>query len=374
MILRRCHMVWVAAVFACWVNAAPSYHTPCLERLAGLTGLVLPDSLGAGVDVDSTWHYRGKVLRVRTNRFGDVSHIGYKLFDTRWATTYEFRPVLDFVERYALEEDVLSPDDKAEFTSRKAVTFLQGNATMLKSLTPQTPVRIQEKERRGYQLEWGEGEGKVCLMVLADCQTILGVNLIELEMMLERDLLRTSAALVGDSLPVAWHNCPVSLADQVAVADGGTFLSDLICSRLYLRKDGQGEWHLLWDENRPRQTLTNLLLTGFAPWPVPLKLTLDKYGYVKKELSVTLQQFVSYCENEGCRLYLGIKESGENRLSVTLFAVHTGLAYCHTLSMSVPVGWLQGKGDLTGMLYAFTPLQNITEKFFITNPIDKKHE
>ena len=158
----------------------------------------------------------------------------------------------------------------------------------------------------------------------------------------------------------------------MAVADGGTFLSDLIRSRLYLCKDGQGKWHLLWDENQPRQTLNNLLLTGFAPWPVPLKLTMDKYGYVKKELSVTLQQFVRYCVNEGCRLYVGIKESGETGFGFTLFAVHTGLAYCHTLSISVPVGWLQGKGDLTGMLYAFTPLQNITEKFFITNPIEQK--
>lgn len=370
--LRRCLLVGVVVAFACGAMATPAYHTSCLERLARAIGLALPDTLSPGVDNDSTWSFRGRTLRIRTNSFGDVSHIGYKLFDTRWAATSTERPVLDFVERYALEEDVLPPEDKAEFTSRKAVSFLQGNATMLKSLTPETPVQIQAQERRAYQLAWGEGDGKVCLVVQADCQTIWGVNLLEQEAILERDLLRTSADLMGDSLPAAWHGCPVSQADTMAVADAGTFLSEMIRSRVFLRKDGQGMWRLLWDEAWPRQTLNNLLLTGCAPWPVPLKLTLDKYGHAKEVMDLTLQQWVRYCENEGCRLYVGVKESKESGQEVTLFAVHLGLAYCHTLSLSVSDGWIQGEATLVGTLYAFTPLQNITEKFFITNSIDPK--
>ena len=372
MSLRHCLLVVAVVAFACRAMAAPAYHTSCQERLARAIGLALPDTLGPGVDNDSTWNFRGRTLRIRTNNFGDVSHIGYKLFDTRWAATSAERPVLDFVERYALEEDVLLPEDKAEFTSRKAVAFRQGNATMLKSLTPETPVQIQAQERRAYQLDWGEGDGKVCLVIQADCQTIWGVNLLEQEAILKRDLLRTSAALMGDSLPEAWRGCPVSQADTLAVADAGTFLSDLIRSRVFLCKDGQGMWRLLWNEALPRQTLNNLLLTGCAPWPVPLKLTWDKYGYAKEKMDLTLQQWVRYCENEGCRLYVGVKESKETGQEVTLFAVHFGLAYCHTLSLSVQDGWLRGKASLAGTLYAFTPLQNIAEKFFITNSIDSK--
>ena len=372
MSLRPCLLVVAVVAFACRAMAAPAYHTSCQERLARAIGLALPDTLGPGVDNDSTWNFRGRTLRIRTNNFGDVSHIGYKLFDTRWAATSAERPVLDFVERYALEEDVLLPEDKAEFTSRKAVAFRQGNATMLKSLTPETPVQIQAQERRAYQLDWGEGDGKVCLVIQADCQTIWGVNLLEQEAILKRDLLRTSAALMGDSLPEAWRGCPVSQADTLAVADAGTFLSDLIRSRVFLCKDGQGMWRLLWNEALPRQTLNNLLLTGCAPWPVPLKLTWDKYGYAKEKMDLTLQQWVRYCENEGCRLYVGVKESKETGQEVTLFAVHFGLAYCHTLSLSVQDGWLRGKASLAGTLYAFTPLQNIAEKFFITNSLDSK--
>lgn len=371
MIRRRCYMIWMVAAFACWVNAAPLYYTPCLERLARLVGLALPDTLGPDVDNDSTWSFRGRTLRVRTNAYGDVSHIGYKLFDTSWASTFEVRPVLDFVERYALEEDVVAQSDKAEFTSRKAVTFLEGNAMLLKQLTPETPIRINQKERRAYHLEWGQGAGKVSLLVAADCQSVLGVNLIELEEMLERDLCRASSALRGDSLPAAWRNCPVSWADSLAVADGGVFLNDMIRSRVYLHTDEQGDCRVLLDERYPRQTLNNILLTACTFRPLPLKLTIDKYGYTRKVLDVTLQQFVRYCESERCRLYLGIKECTETGLAVTLFAVNIGLAYCHTLSLYVPAGWLQGKGVLAGTLYAFTPLQNVTERFFNHNPINQ---
>ena len=55
-------------------------------------------------------------------------------------------------------------------------------------------------------------------------------------------------------------------------------------------------------------------------------------------------------------------------MSATLFAVNTKLAYCHTLSLIVPYSVLQGNSIMAGTLYAFTPLQNVTENFFMNNP------
>ncbi len=366
----RCHLACLWAALALAVNAAPAYQVPSLERLARSIGLNLPDRLEPDADYDAAWSYRGRALRVRTNAYGDVSHIGYKLFDSAWAAAHDARPVLDFIERYALEEDVLKPEDKAEATSRKDITFLKGNATLLKTLTPETPFTLNEQERRAFLVEWGTGSGQVSLRISADCQTLLGANLIELEEMLERDLLRTASALPADTVPGAWRACPVSTADNVAMADGGTFLSDLIRARLYLHPDDTrpGGYRVLTDPALPSQALNNLLLTGCARQMVSLRLTLDKYGSIRKPLSVTLPQFVRYCNLAGCRLYLGIKERTDTGVSATLFAVNTKLAYCHTLSLIVPYSVLQGNSTVVGTLYAFTPLQNVTEDFFITNP------
>ena len=335
----RCHMVWLWVVFTLAVNATPTYQVPNLERLAHSIGLNLPDKLEPDADYDATWSYRGRSLRVRTNV-------------------------------RALEEDVLKPEDKAEATSRKDIIFLKGNATMLKTLTPETPFSLNEQERRTYLMEWGKGSGQVSLRISADCQTLLGANLIELEEMLERDLRRTASALPVDTVPETWRSCPVSTADNVAVADGGTFLCDLICARLYLCPDDMcpGGYRVLTDPTHPNQALNNLLLTGCARYMVSLRLTLDKYGGIRKPLSVTLQQFVHYCNTTGCRLYLGIKERTDTGVSATLFAVNTKLAYCHTLSLIVPYSVLQGNSIMAGTLYAFTPLQNVTENFFMNNP------
>lgn len=370
MMLRRCYMALLVAAFALSVGAAPLFHLPGLEKLARHIGLILPDVLGVGVDNDSTWNYRGRALRIRTNAYGDVSHIGYKLFDSSWAATYEARSLLDFVERYALEEDALLDSDKTEAASRKAITFKVGNASLLKTLTPTTPFRIDEQERRGYLVEWGAGKDKVSLLVDADCQTLLGANLLELEEMLERNVSRTSSELPSDLLPEYWNDCTMSTSESMTVADAGTFLSDLIRARLYLRPDevSRGNYRLLMDDAYPWQSLNNFLLTGYAHQTVPLQLTLDKYGNVKKNLTLTLQQFIRYCILEGCKLYLGVKERTADELLATLFAVNTKLAYCHTLSLRVPLEVLHGSGTVTGTLYAFTPLQNVTEKFFITNP------
>lgn len=370
MMLRRCYTALLMAALALSAGAAPSFHASVLKELAHLTGLILPDVLDANIDNDSTWNYHGRALRIRTNAYGDVSHIGYKLFDSSWADTYTARPLLDFLERFALEEDVLPDSKKTESVSRKSITFINGNATLLKTLTPSTSFRIDEQERRNFLVEWGTGKNKVSLMVDADCQTLLGVNLLELEEMLERNLSRTSSELPDNCLPESWRDCDVSISDDLAVADAGIFLSDLIRARLYLRPDeaAEGNYHLLMDDAYPWQSLNNLLLTGYANQTVPMQLTLDKYGNNKKDLTLTLQQFVRYCILEGCKLYLGVKERSKDELSATLFAVNTKLAYCHTVSLRVPLEVLHGNGAVKGTLYAFTPLQNITEKFFITNP------
>ena len=124
----RFHIAWImmtAAAFTFKVDAAPSFYTRCLETLSKALKLNLPDRMEADVDNDSTWHYAGKPLRVRTNAYGDVSHIGYKLFDSQWAVAHDARPLLDFLERYALEQDVRREGvDKAEEASRKRVTFI----------------------------------------------------------------------------------------------------------------------------------------------------------------------------------------------------------------------------------------------------------
>lgn len=367
--IRRFILITVTmAAFALQANAAPSFRTQKLEALAKAIKLNLPEQLGINTDNDSTWNYAGKTLRIRTNSYGDVSHIGYHLFDSRWAARYEAQSLLDYIERYALEQDApKSQTDPAEYASRQRITFIEGKPAMVCLLTPETPVTIQEKERRGYIVEWTSNRQKVSMLVPADYQLFTGANAIELENIFERDICRIPTTLMADVLPDEWANCTLSHSENILIASNGSYLSSQIRSDLYLQK-GAEKNSLIVDSERPLQSVNNILLTGYFNQEIPLELTIDKYGYLKSKLKITLQQFICYCRQEKCKLYIGIKTRTNDQITTTLFALNTQMAYNHTISLDFPLSILRdGTGIIKGTLYAYTPLQNITEKFFISN-------
>ena len=356
--------MWTA--FTINVNAATSFHTRCLENLAKAIKIELPDSIGENTDNDSTWYFAGKQLRVRTNNYGDVSHIGYKLFDSRLIKDYNMQLLLDFIERYALAQDVMNEADKLEATNKEHISFLEGDASLL-NRSPELPITIHEKERRGYVVEWSNGKDKVCMQIPADYQLIIGADAIELENIFERDIQRIEPSLLPDTLPRAWKNSRISSADTLIMASNGSYLTDMIRSDLHLYTLS-GSMRILVDTLKPLQSLSNILLTGYFEQLIPLKLTIDKYGYTKSYLETTLQQFISYCQQEHCKFYLGKKMYTNEMLTATLFAVNHKYAYNHMLSIQFPLSILYGKGGtLKGTLYVYTPLQNVTEKFFIND-------
>lgn len=367
----RFHIAWImmaAAAFTQKVDAAPSFYTRCLETLSKTLKLDLPDCMGENIDNDSTWHFSGKPLRIRTNGYGDVSHIGYKLFDSQWAATHTARPLLDFLERYALEQDVVREGiDKAEEASRKRVVFVEGRASMLRNIDPETNCTISEVERRSYTVNWEKDSFKVCLKVPADYQLFTGADAVELEQMFERDVKRIKSGLTGDSLPEEWLEGRKSYADSLFIVSNGPYLSDQIRSDLYFFRRS-GKWFLVNDAQKPLQSVNNILLTGHFEKDLYLQLTVDKYGYNKSRIEISLQQLLAYFRMENCKLYLGIKDRTADYITATLFAVNMKMAYNHTVSLKFPLKVLEGaEMKVEGTIYVYTPLQNITEKFFINN-------
>ena len=59
------------------------------------------------------------------------------------------------------------------------------------------PCRIWEVARQGFLMGGADGAENVSLPVQADCQTLLGADLVELEEMFEREVGRTSSELPG---------------------------------------------------------------------------------------------------------------------------------------------------------------------------------
>lgn len=372
MIGKRFSAVLLAAACVVAAYASPAFATKRLASIASAAGLNLPFAMVVGTCNDTAWAYKGRSLRVCTNAFGEVSHIGYRMFDRSLLDSCASKAVRLFIERYALELDLRL--DKRDARARMAfdkVVCGQGNVAMLADVTPQTPFTMEEIERRMHRIRWNIGDQTLSLTIPADCQLIMGADAVELEDIFERNLKRMQKTANRDAIDGLLQGKRPSFTGQFII-NGGEYLNKLIRSDLYIVAKN-GENTIMIDSRKPVRSVSNILLTGVFDREIPMRLTVNRYGYKSTQADVTLQQFVNLCREEGCRLYVGIKEHGKESIKATVFALNSSLAYNHVLSVDFPLTLLDGgNGVVKATAYAYIPLQNVTEKFFTQDLEDIK--
>lgn len=387
MLRRIAITLMMVAVCAQMAPAATRYHTQRLADMARAAGLSLPAEAAAEMCDDSTYTFRGRPLRVRTNSFGDISHIGYRLFSPQLMEAYGASPVFNFIERYLLELDLrLDGRTPAARMDIDKVVTTAGDISMLHTMAADAAFTIETITRRMYRLKWTAGARTLSITIPADCQLLSGANAIELEEIFERDLQRI-IPISGDDIINDWKSAKVARSEGLLIVDGGTFMSEMIRGDIYLTEQG-GRRRLVADASKPRQSVANIMLTGCYERTIPLDLTIDRYGYKSSKVAVTVQQFVNYCLTEGCRLYFGVKTNDGERLTGTLFALNEKMACNHVLSIDFPTAILKGSGEaavktnanagktaataVKATAYVYIPLQNVTEKFFQSDQNDKR--
>lgn len=348
--------------------------------MSGALRLILPDSLGANVRMDSVSTHLGKPIYLCTDAYGEVSHIGYQLFAPQLAEAYQNVPLFQFVERYMLELDLRldgkNPDLRMDVDQ---VVLTRGSMSLLRTLTPQSDFsfELEEVRRHFYRLTWTLANGAVVSMVIpADCQLIVGANSPEMELMAERDILR-ALPLDEDIVMSRWADAKGYKEDQMLILDGGTYMSRYIRGDLYFMEQ-DGERNLICNTWQPQQSVSNLMLTGLSKVDLPVAFTMNRYGGNKRDqLSITLSQYISFCLQEGCLLYFGIKQVKDNMVTGALFAYNERFAYTHLLDVTFPLSLL-GNGSeesaeqavsasnesIRCMAWVYIPLKLVDDRLF----------
>lgn len=358
----------IVLAFTSIVNAKTAFYTERLKTIAEVADFHIPDTLGKSVVIDSLCLYKGRPIRIKTNIFGDISHIGYRIFDRNFSdSSGSMVTFYDFIERYFLELDLEIGQKKTnERIFLDKVVCSRGNMGMRHMVTENTGFNVHHVGRRGYKVQWFLDRDTLELIVPADCQLILGANAIELEQIFERDVKR----LVPKPYQWSDEELPI-LNDQHGVIHSGSYLSGEIRSDLYCYRQ-KDSLKLVVDPDYPIESIKNILLTGHFMRDISMALTIDQYGYKKSRAGITLQQYIEYCRMEGCTMYVGIKTQTENRVTATMFALNNELGYNHVLAVDFPVGILAGKPiSIMGIAYVYIPLQNVTEKFFMQETNEK---
>lgn len=353
-------------LLATCLQGANSFYTQRLARMARAL------SLSASLPVD-TLYANGRLLRVSQNVYGDIAHIGYKMFADEAIASPQYAPALTFIERYMLELDLrfdgISPQERMALDQ---VVITKGNLRQLRTINASMPFTIEVLPRRMYKMAWEAKNGSVEITFPADVQLLIGANAVELEEMMRRDVQRIMP-MADQEIIANWEQVNATRSEKYMIVDGGKYLSDEIRGDIYLT-ELHGKRKLVCTPRNVQASIANIMLTGHFERLLPMHLRLDKYGYKSDEMDITLQQFIDYCKNEGCKLYFGVKTRDERVLTGTLFAYNELLAYNHVLSVSVPIDILDGKdAQLTATVYAYIPLQNVTERFFINDLHEEKH-
>lgn len=349
----------IALVVAAASCSAATFRTRRLQQMASAVGL---SDVSMGKGKDTLVAYRGRNIRIKSNAFGDVCHIGYALFSQVDVERLKNEALRDFIERYTLELELSldgrTPEERMEIDK---MVISDGTWQMLRRISSGQLTGVEEINRRMYRLTWSIADKPLRVTIPADCQMILGADAIELENIVERDVNRYP---VDAPIDLRFQDARSSSSDSIRIIEHGHYLNELIRGDVYFKcKDG--DMKVYCDPRNPTRSISNIMLTGQFASPIPMRLNINKYGYKSSVVNTTVQQFVAYCIHEGCTLYFGVKASGDNRLSGTLFARNDALGYNHVLSVDFPISIISGGGDnVEAKLYAYIPLHNVTEKFF----------
>ncbi len=346
------------------VSAMPVYRTQRIARVARELHLVLPESAGVDTRMDSVMSYKGHPIHVCINAFGEVEHVGYRIFSQEVRESFREYPVLDFLERYLLEQD-LNIKDPGFYSRSNLVRCNKGNLSMLLRDLKDVEISVDFVSRRYYWFSCKRGNEVLEVEVPADAQLLLATNSKEQEEIFERELYYVKASATFPDYTNEWKaKVDVENTDPIYVVNEGTYLSKEIRSDLYLTQKG-GVHTLLCDTLQPVKSIANMMLTGASAQDVPVQLTVDKYGNVRTTYTISLSKLISLLKSEGCQPYIGVKGKKDNKLTCTLFLFNEELAYDHVFTLQVPYSVLTGGTDpVTAICYLYVPLQNVTEGFF----------
>lgn len=335
---------------------ATGFSTVRLQAMASLLSLRV-DTLSSGEHTH--FFYKSHPLTVRVNGWGEVEHIGLKLFNTNIKET-KLSKVYDFLERHLLEMNLYKGTDQDIRLKLEHVEFKTGKPETAFLLDGTETFRVTYEIYREYHVEWLKGEKSLLSIRFdMDYQLLSGCDITELEQNYLKEIQRfhvdNTTFVLPDSFPKE---------GDYYIKEGSSFISDLIRNDLYFHRTNN-EWELISGSSTPQKSIANILLTGWENGDYNLTFTLDMYGYKEKQDTVRFIDWHQLCIEEGCTPYFGIKGKTDSIYTGTLFMVNERYGFVHMLSVSFPISTLnESKGYIIGRLLAYIPLHNVTDSFF----------
>lgn len=361
--MKRSHCLLVISFVFISISSwgAKRYTTVRLRAMASLLSLSGLDTLSAGTYTH--FYYKSHPLIVRVNAWDEVEHIGLQLFKKEVKVGTPL-PVYDFLERYLLERNLVKGTGEEIRLGFDNVTCDTGNFANVFRLDGTETFNMTYQPFIGYHVSWSKkGEKLLALTFDADYQLISGCNLIELEKIYLRNMIRFRSDSCSS---FDYEKIPFPTTGSFYIKKGKSFLIEKIRNDLYFQKDEKQDWKLISNPQKPYQSIANLFLAKEMSEGYQLSVTLDMYGYKEAKDTIQLKDWLGLCEKEGCTSYFGMKSKTDSTYTGTVFMVNEACGFIHMLSVIIPIHDIEKQeGFIKGRLFVYIPTQSFRNQLLL---------
>ena len=271
--------------------------------------------------------------------------------------------VYGFLERYLCELDSL--DRAGEPIGQRMrddkVFLLTGSLKDARAITPQHPFSISKTDDKFYQVTWTDTLGQTLLDVAFPMQyeLLLGKPKNEIELDI-REAIKASAPYVPRAVPAEVEGNVAEDGCIVSSPSANYYVESLNTARYYTR-DSQGQTVPTFHAADKWHSAANLFL-GLISDISGYRLYVEQniYGFQKITYSVTLEQWLAYCQQMQLKVYFAVEEEREDGLMALIVAQSQDLGFNHMLSIILPDNFTEKRdATLKATMNAYIPTQNV---------------
>ena len=299
----------------------------------------------------------------------------FRLFSEELKSEYP-SVVYEFLERYLFEIDSLQTH--GEYVNQRLrddkVLFLTGNASSARRINPSTPFSINKTDNKFYEVLWTDSLGGLLLNIAFPMQyeLLLGKSKLELETVFQ-DVLNEPRTFVP---------CPVNKNALLRQEDGclmthptvyyyvesmntASFYRPNEVDSLVVTFSSSDKWH-------SAANLFHGCLGNIDDYVLCIEQNL--YGFKKKQYTVSLMQWLAYCQAMKMKVYFAVEEEREDGLKALLIAQSEDLGFNHMLSLIIPNNFVEKHNAvIKASLHTYIPMQNVKDLYqqYVKKPKNK---
>ncbi|WP_295729528.1 hypothetical protein [uncultured Muribaculum sp.] len=351
-------------------GAPVSYDADCLERmLRAVPGV--PDSGELSELGDTTLLLDFKKRKVRVDMAaGRVTHVGYRMFSDSQRGLMPYRPVFDFLERYALDADLPGKRVKSveKMLAEDHVTCSKSGFRQLYPVATDTTLAVTVTNLNGnrYRIEWIKDDRPLYHIEFPiDYDLLHGTSMIENE----RRLVDNLTSFVDTAPPEAVVPSRKRLVPiyhkNYYILPGESYLLDNLTSNRYFRKEEHADslFVPIYSGHYPLESLATLLVTGAIPNDFTFDMKVDCYNPLPP-ITVAVNNALGYFRSHGCSPFFGVGDFADGTATCYLVLRNAAEGYCHLMRITADVSQLdERQGRIKCRLTPYIPMSRVAALF-----------